>query len=71
MLKISKQALSCPGPRCARSAGGIRCRVDPGAQRWLFISEGNFSGPGGALRVVMLQFSGTACCMNIPAFKRN
>lgn len=48
MLKISKQALSCPGPRCARSAGGIRCRIDPGIQKWLFISKGGFSGTGGA-----------------------
>ena len=48
MLKISKRALSCPGPRCAPSAGGIRCRIDPGVQKWLFISKGSFSGAGGA-----------------------
>lgn len=48
MLKISKQAFSCPGPRCAHSAGGIHCRIDPGVQKWLFISEGSFSGTGGA-----------------------
>lgn len=65
MLKISKQALSCPG--CACSSGGIRCHTDPEAQKWVFISTGNFSGTGGAQHTsrVVTQWD---TCMNIPFF---
>lgn len=47
MLNVSKQALSCPSPRCTNSARGICCRIDPGVQKWLFIPEWDFSGTGG------------------------
>lgn len=66
MLKISKQALSCPG--CARSSGGIRCNADLRAQKWVFISTGNFSGMGGAQHTghVVTQWD---TCRDIPFLK--
>lgn len=65
MLKISKQALSCPGSAC--SSGGICCHADPRAQKWVFISAGNFSGTGGAQHTghVVTQWD---TCMDIPFF---
>lgn len=66
MLKISKQALSCPG--CACSSGGILYHAESGAQKWVFISTGNFSGTGGAQHKGQVVTQGVIC-KNIPFFK--
>lgn len=57
------KALSCPG--CACSSGGIRCHADPGAQKWVFISMGNFSGTGGAQHAAPVVTQRDTC-LNIP-----
>lgn len=71
MLKISKQALSCPALAVHVQPVEFAAALTPGFKNGSLFLRGIFQALEELSVQVMLQLSGTACRMNIPAFKLN